>query len=63
MIQAWAKDDSGRAFFTEFFLCELMVSSFGFGGDEYKQLGINAELLADTYRPDASNMMRTISLD
>ena len=63
MIQAWAKDDSGRAWFSEFFVCELMVSSLGFGGDEYKQLGINAEMLADVYRPDASNMMRTISLD
>jgi len=63
MIQAWAKDNSGRAWFSEFFVCELMVSSLGFGGDEFKQLGISAELLADVYRPDASNMMRTISLD
>lgn len=63
MIQAYAKDQSGRAWFTEFFLCELMVNSMGFGGDEYKQLGITAELLADVYRSEGYDMMRTISLD
>jgi hypothetical protein len=63
MIQAWSKDNSGRAFFMEFFLCEIMATSIGFGGDEFKQIGVNAELLADVFRPDASNMFRSISLD
>ena len=63
MIQAVANDKSGRNFFTEFFVTELLVSSFSVGGDEFKQLGIQAELLADTFRPDASDMFRTISLD
>lgn len=62
MIQAIADDDSGRAFFLEFFYCQLMVTSVPFGGTEYKQLGISAELLADVMRPDAYNMMRSISL-
>ncbi len=63
MIQAVANDKSGRNFFTEFFLTELLVASFSVGGDEFKQLGMQAELLSDTFRPDASDMFRSISLD
>ena len=63
VIQAIGTDQDGEEFFIEFFNCELMVSSVNLGGDEYKQIGISAELLADVYRPDAYNMMRTISLN
>lgn len=63
MIQAYAKDQSGRAWFTEFFVTELMVTGLPLGGDEYKQIGLSAELLSDVYRPGTEDMMRTISLD
>lgn len=63
MIQAYSLDDSGRAFFMEFFNVELTVNAFPFGGDEYKKLGITGEILADTMRLDNYNMMRSISLD
>lgn len=63
MIQAFSTDKEGRGFFIEFFVCELIASAIGLGGDEFKQFGISAELLADTYRNDEADMMRSISLD
>lgn len=63
MIQAVSEDQSGRAFFIEFFLTELIVSSYGLGGEDYKQMGVQAELLSDSFRPDNFDMMRVISLN
>jgi len=63
MIQGLSTDQIGRNFFFEAFYCELSISELTFGGDEYKQLGVSASMLADPMRPDKYNAFRTISLD